>query len=72
MPAHAPPSNLTDPGFAGPGELPGMRSFCITRHGRAINIVFLDGHGERVALDDLWKLQWQNDWVVRGVTLPAE
>ena len=32
--------------------------FAIARHGRAINITFLDGHGEAVPLDDLKRLKW--------------
>jgi prepilin-type processing-associated H-X9-DG protein len=29
-----------------------------------INIAFIDGHVENVALEDLWSLYWNNDWQV--------
>ena len=44
--------------------------FCIPRHGRAINLVFLDGRAARVPLAELWKLKWTSEWVPRDVTLP--
>ncbi len=31
---------------------------CMARHGRAINVAFVDGHCETVNLPDLWGLQW--------------
>jgi prepilin-type processing-associated H-X9-DG protein/prepilin-type N-terminal cleavage/methylation domain-containing protein len=62
-----PPTNLlrgaqysTNIGVTGP-NFGQMGRFCIARHGRAINIVFLDGHAERVRLPDLWGLKW-NAW----------
>ena len=50
----------------------GLRTVCMARHGRAINIVFLDGHAARTPLEELWKLRWHNKWVDREVRLPAE
>jgi prepilin-type processing-associated H-X9-DG protein len=35
-----------------------MCRVCFARHGRAINVVFLDGHSETVPLRNLWLLQW--------------
>jgi prepilin-type processing-associated H-X9-DG protein len=35
-----------------------MTRICMARHGRAINVVFFDGHAETVNLPDLWGLQW--------------
>jgi prepilin-type N-terminal cleavage/methylation domain-containing protein/prepilin-type processing-associated H-X9-DG protein len=49
-----------------------MTIFCIARHGRAIDIVFLDGHAATTPLEDLWKLKWHNEWVPREVTLPTK
>ena len=51
--------------LAGPVNM--LARFTIARHGRAVNIVFLDGHAERVALDDLKRLKWHEgfaptDW----------
>ena len=40
----------------------GMHRVCVTRHGRRINVVFLDGHAEPVDLPALWKLQWHRQW----------
>ena len=35
-----------------------MGRVCMARHGRAVNVAFLDGHCATVGLADLWKLQW--------------
>jgi prepilin-type N-terminal cleavage/methylation domain-containing protein/prepilin-type processing-associated H-X9-DG protein len=37
-----------------------MHRFAMARHGKAINMAFLDGHGETVKLGNLWTLQWSN------------
>jgi prepilin-type processing-associated H-X9-DG protein len=39
-----------------------MRRIELDRHNRSINVCFLDGHAEPVALRDLWKLKWHRDW----------
>jgi prepilin-type N-terminal cleavage/methylation domain-containing protein/prepilin-type processing-associated H-X9-DG protein len=49
-----------------------MRRFCMARHKRFINAVFLDGHCESVVLEDLWKLKWNSDFVPTVVNLPKE
>lgn len=48
------------------------RIFCIPRHGRAINVAFLDGHARPVPLAELWQLKWNNVWVPTTVTLPPK
>jgi prepilin-type N-terminal cleavage/methylation domain-containing protein/prepilin-type processing-associated H-X9-DG protein len=64
----APPPNL-----AGAYALDShMRRFCMARHKRSVNVVFLDGHAQGVALEDLWKLKWNNEFVPTRVTLPRE
>lgn len=47
-----------------------MAYYCIDRHFQAINIAFLDGHSERVNLEDLWKLRWNRSFVPSNVVLP--
>lgn len=47
-------------------------SVCMARHGRAVNVAFLDGHARTVPLAELWKLKWNNDWVDTDVTLPIQ
>ena len=49
-----------------------MRRFCMARHGRAVNLVFLDGHCAAVAPEDLWKLKWNAEFAPTTVTLPRE
>jgi prepilin-type N-terminal cleavage/methylation domain-containing protein/prepilin-type processing-associated H-X9-DG protein len=39
-----------------------MRRLCLARHNRGVNVVFLDGHAEGMALRDLWKLKWHKKW----------
>jgi prepilin-type N-terminal cleavage/methylation domain-containing protein/prepilin-type processing-associated H-X9-DG protein len=73
-PTDLPPDNLVAPRIEEDSIYPrltGMKMFCIARHGRAVNVVFQDGHAERTPLEDLWGLTWQKDWVPkRNMTLP--
>jgi prepilin-type N-terminal cleavage/methylation domain-containing protein/prepilin-type processing-associated H-X9-DG protein len=55
-----------------PGDLTGMAAtsnsaldawrFLIRRHGRAINVAFVDGHAQKVALEDTFNLKWFRTW----------
>jgi prepilin-type N-terminal cleavage/methylation domain-containing protein/prepilin-type processing-associated H-X9-DG protein len=68
------PTNLQQPlptsGSGIPGPTGFMAYFCIDRHRRAVNAVFLDGHAARVPLQELWKLQWNRTFTSRDVVLP--
>jgi type II secretory pathway pseudopilin PulG len=65
-----PPISLT-PHKCSPGLLYTMdRIFCIPRHGRFINVLFLDDHAETVPLAELWHLKWNNVWEPRDVQMP--
>ncbi len=35
-----------------------MHRVCVDRHDKAINIGFVDGHVEKVPLEDLWQFKW--------------
>ncbi|HXE52073.1 MAG TPA: type II secretion system protein [Tepidisphaeraceae bacterium] len=72
-----PPYSLINPlpfnsglGPPAPGPKGMMAYFCIDRHFHAINVAFLDGHVERVTLEDLWKLRWNNLFRPKQVVLP--
>jgi prepilin-type processing-associated H-X9-DG protein len=74
----APPNLVTgDRDRQGPSLAPNenmMGRFTIARHGRAINVAFIDGHAETVPLDDLKRLKWHqgfdySDW---GPPLPRQ
>lgn len=39
-----------------------MNRFCIARHGKAVNIAFVDGHAATIGLQDLWRLKWYYGW----------
>lgn len=39
-----------------------MHRFAMARHEKAINIAYMDGHGETVKLGDLWTQKWSADW----------
>jgi len=39
-----------------------MARFAIARHGRSINVAFLDGHAEAIALDQLKQLKWHEQF----------
>ena len=49
-----------------------MHYVCMARHGRAINVVFLDGHVRRVPLEELWQLHWNRHFQPTNVSLPLE
>ena len=39
-----------------------MGRFAIDRHGKAINMGFVDGHVDKVPLEELWTLQWHKNF----------
>ncbi|MBN2377570.1 MAG: prepilin-type N-terminal cleavage/methylation domain-containing protein [Sedimentisphaerales bacterium] len=43
-----------------------MGHWVIDRHNGAVNIVFTDGHVNRIELPDLWKLKWHKNYVPAG------
>ena len=47
-----------------------MGRYFIARHGRAVNMAFVDGSVRRIPLADLWKLKWHRKSEPRDVTLP--
>ena len=48
-----------------------MQRLCIPRHGKAVNIVYLDGHATTVALEELWVQKWNKAFVPKtGVVVP--
>ena len=49
-----------------------MARFCIARHGKAINICFLDGHVATVLCRDLWGVKWHNNWKPPAVNPPKQ
>jgi len=62
------PTNLIDPERDARG---GIGGYCIDRHQMAVNVVFLDGHGEHVPLAGLWQLKWTENSVPRDVVVPT-
>lgn len=54
-----------------PGYNAGMLRFCLDRHGRAINMAFVDGHVDAVPLSDLRQLKWHRTFeFTGGITIP--
>jgi prepilin-type N-terminal cleavage/methylation domain-containing protein/prepilin-type processing-associated H-X9-DG protein len=53
-----------------PTAEPHLRRFCIDRHDMAINVSFLDGHAETVALRRLWSLTWNRQWNSANEVVP--
>lgn len=47
-----------------------MARFTIARHGRGINVAFLDGHAEKVSVGDLKRLKWHKDFVAQDWNPP--
>jgi prepilin-type N-terminal cleavage/methylation domain-containing protein/prepilin-type processing-associated H-X9-DG protein len=63
------PADLTK-GFFDPNGTDMMGRFCIARHGKKVNVVFLDGHAQTIDLGELWQLQWSPNFVKRVVRVP--
>ena len=40
-----------------------LARFCVNRHGRRVNIAYVDGHQETVKLEALWQQQWGPKYV---------
>lgn len=53
------PSNVFFPSHNGPNQI---HRFVIPRHGKGVNVAFLDGHAEHVQLPNLWTLRWHAVW----------
>ena len=51
---------------AGNQDRAGLRNFCINRHDRYINSLFLDWSVRKIGLKDLWTLKWQEDTDTAG------
>lgn len=60
------PKNLRDGGYETQNFAYQLRSsmarYCIDRHNRKINIVFLDGHVDQTSLSSLWQLKWHEGY----------
>jgi prepilin-type N-terminal cleavage/methylation domain-containing protein/prepilin-type processing-associated H-X9-DG protein len=56
------PADSTTPPITGPM----MQRFYLNRHNGGINVAFLDGHADRVKLEQLWSLKWRPDWTAFG------
>jgi prepilin-type processing-associated H-X9-DG protein/prepilin-type N-terminal cleavage/methylation domain-containing protein len=71
------PGNQPSPFAYGTGswtdEPMGVSRVARVRHGKSVNVVFLDGHAERVELVKLWTLKWHRTWQTPNPlpTLPA-
>ncbi len=57
-----PPTNSFD---GDNGSVASMHRFCIARHGRAINLSFVDTHVAVVDLEDLWAQYWHRGYEAR-------
>jgi prepilin-type processing-associated H-X9-DG protein len=71
MPTDPPPYRLRPHSIAGSGRAL-ANNVCIARHGRAVNVAFLDGHARTVPLPELWKLKWNGVWHDADVVMPPE
>jgi len=48
-----------------------MSHICITRHGKKINMVFLDCTVRKVPLKELWDLDWHRNWNPNNLPPPV-
>ena len=63
-----PPWGGVGPRPAGPAG--SLCYFCIDRHRRVVNALFLDGHADHVPLAELWRLRWNGTFTARNVLIP--
>ena len=51
-----------------------MSKWCLERHGNGVNMVFVDGHVERIQPRELWTLEWKPDgtWQEEWDQLPSD
>jgi prepilin-type N-terminal cleavage/methylation domain-containing protein/prepilin-type processing-associated H-X9-DG protein len=48
-----------------------MARVCIDRHGRGVNLVFMDGSARKVTLNNLWSLKWHKEFeLIESVHIP--
>ena len=47
-------------------DSPGMKLFCIDRHDRTVNTLFLDWSARKVDLKELWTLKWHRQYNTCG------
>ena len=45
----------------------GMNTYSMNRHGKGINIVFLDNSVNNINVKDLWTLKWNNEFNTNGI-----
>jgi prepilin-type processing-associated H-X9-DG protein len=48
-----------------------MMKFCLPRHSRKVNMLFMDKSVRRVCLRELWSLKWHNQWKEKRINWPA-
>jgi len=48
-----------------------MARVCIDRHGRGVNMVFIDGSARKVILNNLWSLKWHKEFeLIDEINIP--
>ena len=57
------PPNLTTGDVTLKGTGASMSRWCLARHDKSVNMVFLDGHAESVLLPQLWNLKWSHAYI---------
>jgi prepilin-type N-terminal cleavage/methylation domain-containing protein/prepilin-type processing-associated H-X9-DG protein len=49
-----------------------MGRFFMGRHGKAINIVYLDGSARRTPLDEMYKIKWNAQFTPKDIVVPTQ
>jgi hypothetical protein len=65
-----PDANDGPPNFEGDYNS-NMAKFCVPRHSRMINMLFMDKSVRKVGLKKLWYLPWNREWVEKLQDWPA-
>jgi prepilin-type N-terminal cleavage/methylation domain-containing protein/prepilin-type processing-associated H-X9-DG protein len=65
-----PPPHLRGDGLS--AGAPQHWKFLIARHGRGVNVAFVDGSARWVRLEDTYTLNWKDDWTPYRLALPAK
>lgn len=63
----APPSSREQAEDVSYGSTHAISRFCVDRHRKAINVVYLDFSLREIDLPDLWKLRWHKEFDISGL-----
>jgi len=62
LPQDDPPEYDGEIYFSDPTDIHEIKGFCLNRHNKHVNCVFMDFSTRRIGLKELWELRWHQNW----------